>query len=498
MKTAVIYARYSSDSQTEQSIEGQLRVCEEYAKNNDILVLHTYIDRAMTGTNDNRPDFQRMIKDSANEKWDMVLVYKLDRFSRNKYETAKYKHILKENGVKVVSAMENIPDSPEGIILESVIEGMNQYYSEELSQKVRRGMRESRAKGNYTGGVLIYGYKIVDHKVVIDDEQAEVVRLIYEQYSMGVYVKDIIINLNSKGIYNKGKPFAKNTVYNILRNEKYSGIYRHGDEVFDNIYPQIVSAEIYNRVRAKIAKNKNGKASVMTRYLLKNKVICGYCGSMMTGVSGTSKTGAVMYYYRCKGKIGVEPCHKKLMRKDYLDKIVLDSIVSELSKPKVMSGMVGKILKMQDELIKSNPNLTILQKQKHNVERSLNNIMKGIEMGIMNNTTNKRMQELETQLNEIDRQLIIERSKTSVKLTKDELCEFYESTLRMEAQLLIDILVKKVVLYDDKIEIYFNTPINVSPDEQSGLLICARTVRAKNLFSYKCPYELQLLIELKI
>ena len=126
MKTAVIYARYSSDSQTEQSIEGQLRVCQDYAKSNDILIVDTYIDRAMTGTNDMRPDFQRMIKDSNKRQWDYVLVYELDRFSRDKYETTIHKHTLKENGVKLLSDMDNIPDSPEGIILASLIESMKQ------------------------------------------------------------------------------------------------------------------------------------------------------------------------------------------------------------------------------------------------------------------------------------------------------------------------------------------------------------------------------------
>lgn len=123
MKTAVIYARYSSENQTEQSIEGQLHVCEEYAQRNNILILNTYIDRAMTGTNDNRPDFQHMIKDSAKREWDYVLVYKFDRFSRNKYETAIHKKTLRDNGVKVISATEHIPDSPEGIIFESMLEG---------------------------------------------------------------------------------------------------------------------------------------------------------------------------------------------------------------------------------------------------------------------------------------------------------------------------------------------------------------------------------------
>lgn len=132
MKTAVIYARYSSDSQTEQSIDGQLRVCEEYAKNHDILILDTYIDRAMTGTNDNRPDFQRMITDSNKREWDYVLVYKLDRFSRNKYEMAMHKKSLKDNGTKVMSATEFIPDSPEGVIFESMLEGYAEYYSLEV------------------------------------------------------------------------------------------------------------------------------------------------------------------------------------------------------------------------------------------------------------------------------------------------------------------------------------------------------------------------------
>ena len=191
MKTAVIYARYSSDSQTEQSIEGQLRVCQDYAKSNDILIVDTYIDRAMTGTNDMRPDFQRIIKDSNKRQWDYVLVYKLDRFSRDKYETTIHKHTLKENGVKLLSAMENIPDSPEGIILESLLEGMNQYYSAELSQKVKRGLKESRIKGLFTGGPTPYGYNVKDKKVSINEEQANIVReYMFNQYYSGKRIKE--------------------------------------------------------------------------------------------------------------------------------------------------------------------------------------------------------------------------------------------------------------------------------------------------------------------
>ena len=249
MKTAVIYARYSSDSQTEQSIDGQLRVCEEYAKKNNILIVQTYIDRAMTGTNDKRPDFQQMLKDSYKKQWDYVLVYKLDRFSRNKYESVVHKKTLKENGVKLISAMENIPDSPEGIILESLLEGMNQYYSAELAQKIKRGMHETRLKGLFQGGALAYGYKVEERKIIIDLESAIVVKYIFEQYDLGMYASDIVNELNSKGIKIKGKKFIKNTIYKILRNEKYTGIYKFKDEVITNMYPKIIETEQFNKIQ---------------------------------------------------------------------------------------------------------------------------------------------------------------------------------------------------------------------------------------------------------
>ncbi len=203
MKTAVIYARYSSENQTEQSIEGQLRVCNEYAKRNDILIVDTYIDRAMSGTNDNRRDFQRMLYDSNKRSWDFVLVYKLDRFSRNKYEMAMHKKTLRDNGVKVLSVMENIPDTPEGIILESLLEGMAEYYSAELSQKVLRGLNESYIKGHFTGGHLLYGYDVVEKKCIINEQEAEVVREVFIKYSDGYTVVSIVASLKARGITDK-------------------------------------------------------------------------------------------------------------------------------------------------------------------------------------------------------------------------------------------------------------------------------------------------------
>ena len=459
MKTAVIYARYSSDNQTEQSIEGQLRVCEQYAKNNDILILKTYIDRAMTGTNDNRPDFQQMIKDSASKEWQNIIVYKLDRFSRNKYETAKYKKVLKDNGVKLISAMENIPDTPEGIILESLLEGMAEYYSAELSQKVKRGMNETRLKGNFTGGNLIYGYKVENHKILINEEQAKVVRYIYEQYALGVYVKDIIASLTEKHIFNHGKPFARNTIYNILKNEKYSGVYRFNNQTFENMYPQIVSTEIYEKVRQKTNQNKYGKRSIEVVYLLRNKLKCGYCGEPISAECGTTSQGKKRRYYKCLGKKRhTTNCNKQTVRKEILEDLVIKILIEQLNSPKTLDKIAKNILKVQESEDCGNTLLTSLNKEKIETQKILDNIMKAVEQGVVNNTTNKRMTDLEKKLEDIERQIIVEKSKTNFKLTKEDILNYFNDALKLEPQLLINYLVKQIILYDDKMQIYFNSP----------------------------------------
>ena len=462
----VIYARYSCDNQTEQSIEGQLRVCEEYAQKNNILILDTYIDRAMTGTNDNRPDFQRMLKDSSRKEWNFVLVYKLDRFSRNKYETAIHKKALRDNGVKVLSAMENIPDTPEGIILESLLEGMNQYYSAELAQKVSRGMRETRNKGYFQGGQLLYGYQLDGRKIIVNECEAEIVRYMYSEYAKGVYVKDILKDLAAKGITYKGRPFVRNSVYNILRNEKYSGVYKHGEEVIANMYPQIVPTELYEKVRAIVNKNKFGKRSVKADFLLRHKIKCGYCGQSINAESGTTKNGTRVYYYKCNGrKKRLNDCQKSMVRKEVLEELVLNTVIEELNAPETIDNIVSGLLQLQDSRIKTNPALSLLLKEQRQTETALNNLVAAIERGILSNTTNKRLHELESRQEELERLILIEKSKTAVKVSEQDIREFYEQALREEPKMLINCLIKEIVLFDDRMEIYFNSPIKKSPDE---------------------------------
>jgi len=475
MKTAVIYARYSCDAQTEQSIEGQLRVCEEYAKKNDILILDTYIDRAMTGTNDMRPDFQRMIRDSGKKQWSYVLVYKLDRFSRNKYEATIHKNTLKNNGVKVVSAMENIPDSPEGIILESLLEGMNQYYSAELAQKVRRGMHETRMKGNYQGGHLPYGYVATGKKVGVDEEKAEVVRFIFEQFSKGVFVRDIIATLTEHGILHNGRPFPMNTVYCILKNEKYSGTYMLGNEVVDKIYPPIISQEIFTQVREKVNANKYGKRSVDVVYYLRQKMKCGYCGESMIAECGTSGQGDRRYYYKCHGRKNLHNgCRQKAYRKEILQKFVLDNVIAELKKPNQIDYIVQGLLALQESQSKTSSALSILEKEQKQNENAMANIMSAVEQGFFNTAATKRMKELEARQSELERLIIIERSKAEIKVSEKDIRAFYEAALLQEPLMLINYLIKEITVYDDAVHITFNSPLQISPDESRGFSFCDR------------------------
>ena len=214
---AVVYARYSSEKQTEQSIEGQLHVCQEYADKNNFNIIGTYIDRAKTGRNDNRQEFQQMMKDSSSGRFNVILVYSLDRFSRNRYDSAINKATLRRNNVKLISVTQPISDNPEGILLESVLEGMAEYYSVELAQKLARGRRESVEKGNFTGGVVKYGYKIENKKYVIEPEEAKTVQLIYKLFIELRNYRDVLKYLKDNCIVNRQrKTFKRHQLMNIL------------------------------------------------------------------------------------------------------------------------------------------------------------------------------------------------------------------------------------------------------------------------------------------
>lgn len=238
----VLYLRYSSDRQTEQSIEGQRRVCKEYCDRNNYIIVGEYVDRATSAYKDvdKRVQFQKMIKDSAKKKFEAVVVYKFDRFSRNRFDSTFYEHKLGKNNVKLLSATEVISDGPEGVILKSVIVGMTEYYSLELSQKINRGLRESALKCQSTGGVTPLGYKVVNKKYVINETTAPIVQEAFELYANDTPIVDICKIFNDKGYRTtRGGKFNKNSFHRMLENEFYIGTYKYKDFVKRKAFPPL-------------------------------------------------------------------------------------------------------------------------------------------------------------------------------------------------------------------------------------------------------------------
>ncbi len=461
MKTAVIYARYSSDRQTEQSIEGQLRICNEYAEKNDIVIVDTYIDRAMTGTNDQRPDFQRMIKDSAKRQFEIVLVYKLDRFSRNKYETAIHKKTLRDNGVKVVSAMENIPDTPEGIILESLLEGMSAYYSAELSQKSKRGLNETRLKGNFIGGRVAFGWDKVDHKLVINENEAPIVREIFNTYLSGETMQQISNNLNERGIINKDRPFYHCTIYTMLHNEKYTGIYKVDGKVYDKIFPPIVPMDTFELVQKKLHENSCGKHIPDVTYLLRGKVDCGYCGKRFTSFAGTDRYGNKRRYYHC----GNKNCHKqKSIKKDDLENAVMYAIEQVIGTENNIEFLANGIIEQRKQRAKNNSTLHLLENELDETKKSIAGIMKAIEMGIVTETTKERLEELEKQKHELTKNIAIEKSQYADDVSKEMIKDYLRNSFTKPRQIMIDSLIEKITIFSDRIDITLKYTSLTPPD----------------------------------
>ncbi len=472
-KIAVIYARYSCDRQNEQSIDGQVRVCKEYAEKNGIKIVAIYYDKAMSGTNDNRDDFQRMLKDSDKQEWDYVLIYKLDRFSRNKYEMAIHRKRLKDNGIKILSAMENIPDSPEGILLESLLEGMNQYYSEELSQKTKRGMNETRLKGNFIGGTINYGWSLIDvidketnkkiaAKVIINEDEAPIVREIFEEYANGKNPIDIARSLNERGILNRGKRFQTQMIYYILRHEKYTGIYRINDCAYDKIYPPLVPMETYQIVRARIDANKYGKHIVHDEsYLLKGKIYCGFCGRRMTSFTGTSKSGKMSRYYKCHK---TEPCEQsRTVKKDVLEAAILEALNKVLMNEENYNLLVDAVLKAHNDKIKDNSSLRFAEKELQKTETALSNLIAAVEAGFFSETSKTRLIELEERKKELKLSIATEKSKEVPRITREQVENYLTFAIEQSPQTWIDLLVKRVAIKDDIIELLLEYTHNINP-----------------------------------
>ena len=465
MKKGVIYARYSSDRQNEQSINGQVEVCTEWAKNNDIQIVHIYHDEALTGKTDKRPDFQRMIKEAKNGKFDYIIVYKLDRFARNRYDSAIYKAQLKKSNVRILSAMENIADGPEGIILESVLEGMAEYYSANLAQNVMRGLHQRAELAKYLGGTVPLGYKIDEDKnYIIDEKSAPIVKKIYKMYADGFTIKEICHELNTTGHKSSiGKIFTYNSLHRILTNPKYIGRYEYMSVVLDNAIPKIIDNATFEKVQQKVQRNKRSPASSksMVDFHLTGKLFCGKCGNNMVGDSGTSNTGTKYYYYSCIEKKHRHGCTKKSVKKDWIEEIITDVTINQVLTDENIEYISKKAFEIYEKEKDDKSEITALKDALRDVEKVIDNIMKAIEQGIITDTTKRRLMEAE----ERKKMILASIAKEEIKkppITRENIKFFlydmrnkiYNADERIE--IIIKTFVNSVYLYDDKLVITFN------------------------------------------
>lgn len=416
-----LYARFSSDNQRSESIDAQIRAMTAYCQTHNFAIVDTYIDEAKSATTDRRPAFQQMIADSAKHTFDILLVHKLDRFARNRYDSAIYKRELRKNGVTVYSVLENLDNSPESIIMESVLDGFNEYYSRNLAREVMKGMRETALQCKHTGGKPPLGYDVdpKTRKLVVNPQEAETVQLIYGMYSNGQGYSAILEKLHEEGRKTKnGNEFQKNSLYSILTNSKYQGTYvfnrsaaksstgtrnTHQYKQAEDIItieggcPQIVDAETFLKVQNRIRNNKHtgGRGNAKTCYLLSGKMYCKECGRAMVGNTRYSGRNKELYVtYRCPSKR--YSCSNKEINREYLENCVVSLLEQNLLNPKSLKRLATKITKSADAHAKTAADtVEQLRNQLEEVEAGLKNIADAVAAGLLSNALIARLNELE-------------------------------------------------------------------------------------------------------
>ncbi|MBQ9469173.1 MAG: recombinase family protein [Clostridia bacterium] len=479
MLRGVIYARYSSEKQNEQSIEGQIRENRAYAEKNGIRIVETYIDRAQSAKTDNRPEFQRMIRDSAKRGFDVVIVWKLDRFARNRYDAAKYKAALRMNKVKVISATEAIVEGSSGIILEAVLEGVAEAYSADLAERVLRGMTDNALKCRFNGaGSPPLGYNIDAEKhYQIDEKTAPIVREIFERYAAGEPRKTIISDLNARGLTtSRGKPFGQSGLHNMLKNRNYIGEYRYNGIVTPGGVPAIVPREVFDRVQARMKQNAHtpSVAKAPERYILTTKLFCGKCQTMMTGISTNKKNGAIYRYYKCNAAKRHE-CDMQTAPKDLIENAVISRLVALLNDRKTLKKLADKLVKLSKE---ENTDLPLLESRLVNTRKQIENLVNAVAAGITNRSTKAKLDELEAEEDRLLERIEEEKQNTAM-LDRDHILFFFDTfrkldlTIESNRERLVDALVGKILFNPDgKVTVFLNfsnDPITFDLDDSEQI-----------------------------
>ena len=458
---AVVYARYSSAGQKEQSIDGQLAAAYKYAEAKGYQIVHEYIDRAMTGRNDDRDDFQRMLSDTGKHQFSVIIVWKVDRFGRNREEITFNKYRCKKNGVRVEYVAENMPEGPESVILEAVLEGMAEYYSLQLSQNVKRGLLENAKHHKAVSGTPPLGYKLTEDKhFEVDPDTAPLVRVIYEKYAAGETLFEIIRYLNNAGYKTpRGKPFARTSLDKLLKNEKYIGIYKFKDIIYDeDAVPALIDKDLFYKVQDMLEKNKRApvKNWNYSDYLLTGKLFCGHCGDPMVGKAGHGKSGRKYDYYICKKN------DKKPVRKEWIEETVLQEVHRILDDDEIFQMIVDNTWEYYLEQDTKEHEREAMLKQIADIERGIANLSKAVEQGMPFDVVSGRLDELSGQKIALQKAIAELEIQKGFKLTKDHIQFFLEQFRSMDAsdrnceKRLISVFVNAIYVYDDKLKIAFN------------------------------------------
>lgn len=464
-RNAVIYARYSSEKQTENSIDAQLRAARTYCEAKGLSVIGEYIDRAVSGTTDHRPDFQRMIADAKKQQFAFVVVYRFDRFARNRFDSAIYKKELENCGVRVLSAEESVGTGDEGIILESLYEAMAESYSRRLSKVVARGMRETALKGLSTGGHIAFGYRVEDHRLVIDEGEASAVRFVFEAYVGGMSKTEIAEELTKRGFRTKrGNPFTIVSVTRILESRQYIGENDYLDVKRE--CPAIVSQELFRKARRVLEASKRtyGKKKHEFNYHLSGKLFCGNCGALMIGDSGTSANGETYPYYTCGKRKRSKECRKKSEKKTEIERYLCQQTITHV----LTEENIGKIAKRVTNLLakeRRSGKIPQLEKQLAALDKELDQttgaLIKTSSPAALRRI-NARIEQLEDRQISLSNELAELRLREGQDVTEAQIVSYLEAFRHGDLsdedfrRRLIGALINCVYVFDDKVVIYYN------------------------------------------
>lgn len=463
MQDAVIYTRYSSHNQRDCSIEQQVADCEIFARQNNLRVVKVYADRHLSGTTDNRPQFQQMLKDATHGHWAYVICWKIDRFARNRYDSATYKFRLKKAGVRVLYAKESIPDGPEGILLESVLEGSAEYYSAALAQNIRRGMKYNAEQCKVNSGSIPFGYcKGPDGRFAIHEANAEVVREIFRKAAAGMPFVDIANDLNSRGLKtSRGGRWNKGS-FRLLMNEAYIGVYHFSDTRIEGGMPALIDQGTFWAANERLKANSSvrGRHQDGGDYLLTGKLKCAHCGSYMIGFSGTGKSSELHYYYGCQKRRRERACKKANVPREWIERVVVKAALDYVLRPDVMEWIADAVMEYQEREAAS-AQLAALTAELEENQKATDNVMKAIEAGIITSTTKQRLLDLEAKAQDLKRAIELEKL-SHVRLERDQvlfwLDRFRGGSLQSQEfrRKVIDAFVSVVYLSDDHLRIAFN------------------------------------------